>query len=195
MKRLSILVLSSLAALSFSPAAMAATATAVFAGGCFWSMEYDFEKLPGVLAAESGYAGGTVANPTYEQVSRGNTGHAEAVKVSYDTARLSYAQVLDYYWHHIDPTVKDQQFCDKGNEYRTVIFYGDDEQKKAAFASRDALLKTGKFKHIHTEIIPAAPFYKAEAYHQDYARKNPVHYHAYRTGCGRDRRIADVWGK
>jgi peptide-methionine (S)-S-oxide reductase len=170
------------------------TASAIFAGGCFWCMEADFEKLPGVLGAESGYTGGHTANPTYEQVSAGGTGHAESVRVTYDPAKIGYAQLLDYFWHHIDPTVKDRQFCDTGNQYRTAIFYGNEAQRAAAEASKAALLKSGQFKQIYTEIVPATQFYPAEQYHQDYYKKNPVRYHFYRTTCGRDTRVAEVWG-
>jgi len=170
------------------------TASAIFAGGCFWCMEADFEKLPGVLGAESGYTGGHTANPTYEQVSAGGTGHAESVRITYDPAKIGYAQLLDYFWHHIDPTVKDRQFCDTGNQYRTAIFYGNEAQRAAAEASKAALLKSGQFKQIYTEIVPATQFYAAEQYHQDYYKKNPVRYHFYRTTCGRDARVAEIWG-
>lgn len=170
-----------------------ASATAIFAGGCFWCVEADFEKVPGVLAAESGYTGGQSANPTYEQVSAGGTGHAEAVKVIFDPAKVSYARLVDFFWHHIDPTVKDQQFCDVGNQYRTAIFYQDESQRKIAEASRDALKQSGHLPTIHTEIKPAGSFTLAETYHQDYYKKNPVRYHFYRTSCGRDARVAEVW--
>ena len=175
--------------------AQSPSATAVFAGGCFWCVEADFEKLPGVLGAESGYTGGQTANPTYEQVSAGGTGHAESVRVTYDPAKVSYAQLLDYFWHHIDPTVKDRQFCDTGNQYRSAIFYGNEAEHAAADASKAALLKTGQFKQIYTEIVPAARFYPAEQYHQDYYKKNPVRYSFYRTSCGRDARVVEVWGR
>ena len=174
--------------------APAHTATTIFAGGCFWCVEADFEKLPGVLGAESGYTGGQTVNPTYEQVSAGGTGHAESVRVTYDPAKVSYAQLLDYFWRHIDPTVKDRQFCDTGNQYRSAIFYGNEAEHAAAEASKAALLKSGQFKQIYTEIVPAARFYPAEQYHQDYYKKNPVRYSFYRTSCGRDARVAEVWG-
>lgn len=170
-----------------------ATATAILAGGCFWCVEADFEKLPGVLAAESGYIGGHSANPTYEQVSAGGTGHAEAVKITYDPSKVGYAALLDHFWRNIDPTVKDRQFCDVGNQYRTAIFTLDDAQKQAAEASKAALLQSGKVKEIFTEIVPAGRFYPAEQYHQDYYKKNPVRYKFYRTTCGRDRRLEEVW--
>ena len=170
-------------------------ATAIFAGGCFWCVEADFEKLKGVVEAESGYTGGHVANPTYQQVSHGGTGHAESVRVYYDPRQVSYRQLLDYFWHHIDPTVQDRQFCDVGAQYRTAIFYQDEAQKEAAEASKAALEKSGRFARIYTEIVAAGPFYPAEAYHQDYYKKNPIRYHFYRTSCGRDARVDEVWGK
>lgn len=172
-----------------------AEATAVFASGCFWCTEADFEKVPGVLEAESGYIGGRVPNPTYEQVSDGSTGHTEAVRVVYDPAKVNYQQLLDVYWRNVDPTVKDRQFCDVGSQYRSGIFYEGDEQKRAAQASKAALEKSGRFAQIHTEIVPASTFYAAEAYHQDYYKKNPIRYKYYRNGCGRDARLAELWGK
>lgn len=178
---------------STASAAAAQTASAIFAGGCFWCLEADFEKLPGVLAAQSGYTGGGTAHPTYEQVSAGGTGHAESVRVSYDPGKLSYATLLDYFWHHIDPTVKDRQFCDVGNQYRSAIFYDNDAQRSAAEASKAALLKSGQIRQIYTEIVPAKQFYVAEEYHQDYYRKNPIRYRYYRANCGRDARVAQVW--
>lgn len=173
----------------------AQTASALFAGGCFWCVEADFEKLPGVISAESGYTGGTLAQPSYEQVSAGGTGHAEAVRVIYDPAKVSYAQLLDYFWHHIDPTVKNRQFCDIGTQYRSAIFWQNDSERKAAEASRDALLKSGKLAQIQTEIVAASAFYPAEEYHQDYYKKNPVRYNFYRYNCGRDARVKQVWGE
>lgn len=168
--------------------------TAIFAGGCFWCIEADFEKLPGVLAAESGYTGGRTANPSYEQVSAGNTGHTEAIRVSYDPQRLSYPQLLDYFWHHIDPTVRNRQFCDVGTQYRSGIYWQNEVERKAAESSRDALLASGKLRHIETEIVAAATFYPAEEYHQDYYKKNPIRYAYYRQGCGRDARVKQIWG-
>jgi peptide-methionine (S)-S-oxide reductase len=168
--------------------------TAIFAGGCFWCVEADFEKLPGVIEAESGYIGGSVPNPTYKQVSAGGTGHAEAVRVYYDAKKVSYTQLLDYFWHHVDPTVKDQQFCDVGSQYRTAIFYQNDKEKTAAEASKAALEKNGRLAHVYTEIASAGTFTVAEDYHQDYYKKNPIRYKYYRTGCGRDARVAEVWG-
>ncbi len=181
--------------LSQAPAAPAQTATAIFAGGCFWCVEADFDKLPGVIDTESGYTGGTVANPTYELVSAEVTGHAEAVRVTYDPATLSYERLLDYFWRHIDPTVKNEQFCDTGTPYRSAIFYLDETQRLAAEASREALLKSGKFSQIHTEITAAGAFWTAEESHQNYYKKNPLRYHLYRSLCGRDDRLKEVWGK
>lgn len=172
----------------------AGSATAIFAGGCFWCVEQDFEKLPGVIEVESGYTAGRTGNPTYEQVSTGSTGHAEAVRVIYDPRKVSYPQLLDYFWRHIDPTVKDRQFCDTGTPYRSGIYWQNDAERKAAEASRDALLKSGKFKTIHTELAPAATFWLAEDYHQDYYKKHPIRYGFYRMLCGRDARVEEVWG-
>jgi peptide-methionine (S)-S-oxide reductase len=172
-----------------------APASAIFAGGCFWCVEADFEKVPGVTRAESGYVGGKVPNPTYEQVSAGGTGHAEAVRVWYDPQKVTYEQLLDFFWHHVDPTVKDRQFCDVGSQYRTAIFYESDAQRAAAEASKAALEKGKRFARIYTEIAPAGTFYLAEEYHQDYYKKNPIRYRYYRSGCGRDARVAEVWGE
>ncbi len=168
-------------------------ATAIFAGGCFWCIEKDFEKLPGVIEVESGYTAGRTANPSYEQVSAGSTGHTEAVRVIYDPAKVSYPQLLDYFWRHIDPTVKDRQFCDVGTQYRSGIYWANEAERKVAEASRDALIKSGKFKTIHTELAPASPFWLAETYHQDYYKKNPIRYNYYRKSCGRDARVEEVW--
>ena len=177
-----------------APTAPVKSASAIFAGGCFWCVEADFEKLPGVLSAESGYTGGKSANPTYNEVSSGATGHAEAVRVVYDPAIVSYAALLDYFWHHIDPTVKDRQFCDTGNHYRSAIYYNNGEQRALIEQTKAGFLKSGKLKEIHTEIAPAGQFYPAEDYHQDYYKKNPIRYRYYRNGCGRDSRVAEVWG-
>ncbi|OGS92025.1 MAG: peptide-methionine (S)-S-oxide reductase [Gallionellales bacterium GWA2_60_18] len=175
-------------------AANAETKTAIFAGGCFWCIEADFEKLSGVIAVESGYIGGKSPDPTYEQVSRGGTGHTEAVRVQYDPQRVGYDKLLDYFWRHIDPTVKDRQFCDAGSQYRSGIYYQDAEEEKQARASKAALEKSGRFARIHTEIEAAGVFYPAEEYHQDYYKKNPVRYNYYRYGCGRDARVKSLWG-
>jgi peptide-methionine (S)-S-oxide reductase len=169
-------------------------ATAIFAGGCFWCTESDFEKLSGVISAESGYTAGQTANPTYEQVSAGVTGHTEAVRVVYDTAKVSYPQLLEYFWRTIDPTVKDRQFCDSGTQYRSGIYFQNEAERKAAEDSRSALLKDGKVKQVYTEIQMAKVFYPAEEYHQDYYKKNPVRYAYYRKGCGRDARLEQIWG-
>ncbi|MFT5532776.1 MAG: peptide-methionine (S)-S-oxide reductase [Burkholderiaceae bacterium] len=177
-----------------TPAVAPASASAVFGGGCFWCIEADFEKLPGVLEVDSGYAGGKLVNPTYEQVSAGNSGHIEVVKVIYDPAKVSYATLLDYFWHHIDPTVKNRQFCDVGSQYRSAIFVENDAQRAAITASKAAILKGGIIKQIETETIPLTTFYPAETYHQDYYKKNPIRYAYYRNGCGRDARVAEVWG-
>jgi len=175
--------------------APAVTAKATFAGGCFWCVESDFDKVPGVISTTSGYTGGTVANPSYEQVSGKHTGHAESVEIVYDPGQVSYEQLLQHYWHSIDPTTKDRQFCDVGSPYRTAIFTHGDEQMRAALASKAALEKSKPFKDpIVTEIVAAGPFYPAEAYHQDYYLKNPLRYKYYRTGCGRDARLHELWG-
>ncbi|MDP2758801.1 MAG: peptide-methionine (S)-S-oxide reductase MsrA [Sideroxyarcus sp.] len=189
-----ILIACTLLLCTASASAAAGTATAIFAGGCFWCIEADFEKLPGVIAVESGYTGGTLPNPTYAQVSRGGTGHAEAVRVQYDPQQLGYAKLLDYFWRHIDPTVRDRQFCDAGTQYRSAIFYQNDAERQQAEASRAALEKSGRFASIHTEIAAAGVFYPAEEYHQDYYRKNPVRYQYYRYNCGRDARVEALWG-
>lgn len=173
----------------------AAPATAIFASGCFWCTESDFEKLPGVIGAESGYTAGRKENPTYEEVSAGGTGHTEAVRVTYDPRKVSYAQLVDHFWHNVDPTTKDRQFCDGGSQYRSGIYWQTDEERKIAESSRDALLASGKFKTIHTEIMAASKFYPAEDYHQGYYKKNPVRYTYYRYGCGRDARLEELWGK
>ncbi|HEY1059538.1 MAG TPA: peptide-methionine (S)-S-oxide reductase MsrA [Limnobacter sp.] len=172
----------------------AATQTAVFAGGCFWCTESDFDKVPGVLKTTSGYAGGTERNPTYEQVGSGKTGHAEAVQVEFDPARVSYAQLVEHYWKTIDPTVKDRQFCDVGRQYRTAIFYSNDEQKKIAQDSLARLVSSKRFSVVYTEVAPVVGFYPAEEYHQDYYKKNPIRYNYYRSRCGRDDRLVEVWG-
>lgn len=182
-----------LASMLLMHTAQAATATAIFAGGCFWCTESDFEKLPGVIAAESGYTAGKVPNPTYEAVSAGQTGHTEAVRVTYDPAKVTYSQLVEYFWKTIDPSEKDKQFCDSGSQYRSGIYWGSEAERQIAVASRDALLKTGRFQIIHTELAPASTFYLAEAYHQDYYKKNPVRYSYYRNACGRDAQLKRIW--
>jgi peptide-methionine (S)-S-oxide reductase len=171
-----------------------APALAIFAGGCFWCMEGPFDAVEGVLSTTSGYTGGATANPTYDEVSAGGTGHFEAVQVAYDPAKVSYERLLDVFWRNVDPTDSGGQFCDRGDQYRSAIFAGDDAQRKAAQASRDALEKSGRLAgKIATEIRAASEFWPAEEYHQDYAKKNPVRYEYYRYRCGRDRRLAQVW--
>ena len=179
------------------PAAIpAVTKTAVFAGGCFWCTESDFEKLPGVVEAVSGYTGGHVANPSYDQVSAGGTGHVESVKVIYDPASLTYGQLLDYFWRHVDPTDPGGQFVDRGAQYRSVIFYATDEERKLAEESKKRLGASGIFtKPIATEILPLGPFYEAEDYHQNYYKENPLRYRFYRHGSGRDQFLKKVWGE
>ena len=170
-------------------------AVATFAGGCFWCVESDFDKVPGVTETISGYTGGGKANPTYQEVSSGTTGHAESVQVIFDPKKVTYEKLLDTFWVSVDPTVKDRQFCDSGNQYRTAIFYNDESQRKAAEASKAALEKSKPFKEpIVTQIVAAGPFYPAEDYHQDYYMKNPVRYQIYRSGCGRDARLKELWG-
>ena len=169
-------------------------AYALFAGGCFWCIEADFEKLAGVLAVESGYTAGQTPQPTYEQVTSGQTGHTEAVRVLYDPSQVSYAQLVDYFWRHIDPTVKDQQFCDVGPQYRSGIYWQNEAERTVAEASRDALIKSGRFSTIHTELAPSSTFYLAEEYHQDYYKKNELRYNYYRLSCGRDARVKKLWG-
>jgi peptide-methionine (S)-S-oxide reductase len=168
---------------------------AVFAGGCFWCMESDFDHVKGVVATISGYTGGTVPDPGYERVSAGGTGHAESVMVIFDPTVVTYQGLLDAYWMDIDPLAKDAQFCDHGHQYRTAIFYHSGEQKKLAEDSKAALQASGKLQgEIQTEISPAGPFYAAEDYHQDYYKKNPVRYKFYRWNCGRDQRVRMLWG-
>jgi peptide-methionine (S)-S-oxide reductase len=168
-------------------------AVATFAGGCFWCTEADFDKVPGVISTTSGYTGGRVANPSYAQVSAGGTGHAEAVEVVYDPHKVSYDELLSYYWRHVDPTVRNRQFCDVGEQYRTAIFVHDDEQRRLAEASKKKVEAELK-QPIYTEIVPAGPFYKAEDYHQDFYQKNPTKYKFYRWNCGRDQRLEQLWG-
>lgn len=171
-------------------------AKATFAGGCFWCMEPPFDKLPGVVSTTSGYTGGKKVNPTYQEVSGGGTGHTEAVQVVYDPKKVSYEKLLEVFWRNVDPTDAGGQFCDRGSQYRTGIFVHDEEQKRLAEASKAALAKNKPFKQpLVTEIVPAATFYPAEDYHQDYYTKNPLRYKFYRSGCGRDARLAELWGK
>lgn len=168
---------------------------AIFAGGCFWCTESDFDKLPGVVATTSGYIGGTVANPTYKQVVAGKTGHVEAVKIQFDKTVTSFPELLNAFWPTIDPTFEEGQFCDIGPQYRSVIFYLNPEQQALAEASKEVLAASGRFDQpVVTEILPATEFYTAEDYHQDYYIKNPLRYAYYRNNCGRDERLESLWG-
>jgi peptide-methionine (S)-S-oxide reductase len=172
------------------------TARATFAGGCFWCMEAPFDEVPGVISTTSGYAGGSVKNPSYEQVSSGVTGHAEAIQVVYDPAKVTYEQLLDVFWRNVDPLDGGGQFCDRGSQYRTGIFYEGAEQKTAAEASKRRLEESGLLPgRVVTEITPLDAFYPAEEYHQNFYKKNFLRYHSYRTGCGRDRRLKELWGR
>lgn len=169
-------------------------ATAIFAGGCFWCMEPPYDELEGVAATISGYTGGHVSDPSYEQVTSGTTGHVEAVKVLYDPKKITYARLLEVFWKNIDPTTPDRQFCDVGTQYRSAIFYLDPDQKQEAEQSRDAIMRSKSFKEpIVTEIMAASPFYEAEDYHQDFYIKNPIRYKIYRFNCGRDQRLKELW--
>ena len=184
-----------LAAAVTGAAAQEKTATAIFAGGCFWCVEADFDKVPGVISTTSGYIGGTVKNPSYQQVSGGATGHAEAVQVVYDPAKVTYAKLLDTFWRNIDPLAKDKQFCDSGDEYRSAVFYLDDEQKKQAEETKKQVEAKFAPKQVYTQIVKATEFYKAEDYHQDFYKKNEARYKFYRWNCGRDQRLEQLWGK
>lgn len=173
----------------------AKTEVATFAGGCFWTMEHAFDDVPGVVSAVSGYTGGHVRNPSYEDVSSGTTGHVESVEVHYDPSKISYAKLLDIYFHDIDPTQVGGQACDSGDEYRSMIFAHDAAQQKQAQAYKDALQRSGAFKQpIAVQVVAAGAFYPAEDYHQQYTKKNPDSYARYRIGCGRDRRLQAIWG-
>lgn len=170
--------------------------TAIFAGGCFWCMEAPFDQLPGVTEVLPGYTGGKKLKPTYEEVSSGSTGHAEAIRVVYDPALISYSKLLDVFWHQVDPTTEDAQFCDHGSQYRSGIFYTTEQQKTEAEKSKQDLQKSGVFKSkLVTEITKASEFYVGEEYHQHYYKKNPIRYRYYRNGCGRDRYLESIWGK
>jgi methionine-S-sulfoxide reductase len=172
------------------------TAIATFGSGCFWCTESDFDKVPGVLETVSGYMGGHVKNPTYRQVSRGGTGHAEVVQITYDPAKVTYAELLDHFWRNVDPFDRTGQFCDRGSQYRPAIFTHSDKQAQIAKKSRRDLDTSGRFdKKIVVEITPASAFTPAESYHQDFYKKNPAHYWRYRIGCRRDERLKAIWGK
>lgn len=171
------------------------TATATFAGGCFWCMEPPFEQLEGVTDVTVGYTGGHKKNPTYDEVSEGGTGHAESVQVTYDPVKISYEKLLDVFWHNIDPVTPNAQFCDHGRQYRSAIFYHDEKQRELAEASKRQLDESKRFSSpIVTEIVAASDFYPAEEYHQKYHQKNPIRYKYYRWNCGRDRRLKELWG-
>lgn len=175
--------------------AIATKQSAIFAGGCFWCMQKPFDQQAGVIDTIVGYTGGHIEDPTYEQVSDGDTGHREAIQVIYDPERVSYEKLLEIFWHNVDPVDPSGQFCDKGFQYTSAIFYADEQQKKQAIASQQALEQNPKFAEVYTEIIAATIFYPAEDYHQDYYKKNPVRYKFYRYSCGRDKRLQQVWGK
>lgn len=169
---------------------------ATFAGGCFWCMEEAFEAVEGVVSVTSGYTGGHKVNPDYEEVSAGGTGHAEAVEILYDPERVIYAKLLEVFWRNIDPTTPDRQFCDRGNQYRSAIFYQNETQKRLAEESKQAVEKSKPFKEsIVTQIVPASAFYGAEDYHQSFYKKNPIRYKFYKYNCGRAQRLEELWGK
>ena len=170
-------------------------AVATFAGGCFWCVEADFDKVAGVISTTSGYTGGKVANPTYNQVVSGTTGHTEAVEIVYDPSKVTFQKLLDVFWRNHDPLAKNRQFCDSGEQYRAGIFYHDDEQKRLAEETRKAVQTKFAPRVVHTEVTKATAFYKAEDYHQEYYEKNPVRYRLYRFNCGRDQRLEELWGK
>jgi peptide-methionine (S)-S-oxide reductase len=179
------------AAASTSPAIEKAT----FAGGCFWCMEGPFANLPGVVSVASGYTGGQKKNPTYEEVSSGSTGHAESVQIVYDPKKISYSDLLKVFWHNIDPTTPNRQFCDAGSQYRSAVFFHDETQKRLAEESKRAIETSRKLPGpIVTQIVPASEWTPAEEYHQHFYKKNPVRYHEYRSGCGRDARLKELWG-
>ncbi|MBK9947019.1 MAG: peptide-methionine (S)-S-oxide reductase MsrA [Nitrospira sp.] len=172
------------------------SAKAYFAGGCFWCMEEAFEKVEGVISVVSGYMGGTAANPTYEEVSAGRTGHAEAVEVTYDPTRVTYQKLLDAFWHNVDPLTPNAQFCDHGTQYRSAVFYSTEEEKRLTEKSKAMVEQAKKFPApIVTQLVSAATFYPAEDYHQDYYKKNPLRYKYYKYGCGRANRLEALWGK
>ena len=190
-----VLLVVSAGAWSSGPPPAAASSVATFAGGCFWSMQKAFDGVPGVVEVTAGYAGGTTVDPTYKDVGTGSTGHAESVEVTFDPARVSYERLLDVYWHHIDPLTPNAAFCDHGPQYRSIIFYHDAAQQRAAEASKRALDESHRFATpIVTAIQPATRFYLAKEYHQRFYRKHPARYEAYRIGCRRDERLRQLWG-
>ncbi len=174
-----------------SPAALAAPQKAYFAGGCFWCMEQAFEEVEGVSEVISGYLGGQIKNPTYEQVVQGNSGHIESIEVHYDDAKVSYETLLYHYWINVDPTVSNRQFCDRGPQYRSALFYQNEKQKSKIEASFEKVEKL--FTKVHTEVLPYKTFYAAEGYHQDYYKKNPIRYKFYKYNCGRENRLNALW--
>ena len=183
-----------LSVLSAFSASAAPSATAAFAGGCFWSMEHVFDELPGVIAVTVGYAGGSTKNPTYEQVEAGITGHAESVQVVFDPERITYDALLDAYWRNVDPTDGAGQFCDHGTQYRPIIFYADEAQKRAAEASKTAIVQSHRFSRVMPQVLPVGVFWRGEDYHQHYYKTHAAAYTMYRIGCGRDRRLHELWG-
>ena len=196
MKKINILLAGMLFALLVGGSVYAADLEkAIFAGGCFWCMEAPFDKLPGVVSVTAGYTGGHKKNPTYKEVSAGGTGHAEAVQVVYDPSKISYSALLAVFWRNVDPTVTDRQFCDVGHQYRAAIFYQGEEQRKSALQSKAEVEKSRPFREaVVTGITPATEFYPAEEYHQHYYKKNPLRYSYYRSGCGRYKRLKELWG-
>ena len=196
MQLVSILLLMSLSMLSWAETQKKQTASAVFAGGCFWCMEGPFDKLDGVISTTSGYSGGHVDNPTYEQVSAGKSGHIEVLQVTYDPAIVSYQQLLQTFWVNIDPLDGGGQFCDRGSHYAAAIFYANEAERESAQDSLLALVESGRFEApIRTQLLAATKFYPAESYHQNYYQRNPVRYKYYRWSCGRDQRLNEVWGE
>jgi len=193
-----ILTMTGLSVMLFAATTVGAAANlekATFAGGCFWCMEHPFDEIPGVVSVTSGYTGGQKINPTYEEVSAGGTGHAESVQIVYDPTKVTYEKLLTIFWHNIDPLARDRQFCDGGHQYRSAIFYHNEEQHRLALQSKAQLEKNKAFKEpIMTEIVRATEFYPAEEYHQHYYKKNPIRYKYYRTSCGRDKRLKELWG-
>jgi peptide-methionine (S)-S-oxide reductase len=193
------LFFASLAAFAFLVVAAAGaqpqTATATFAGGCFWSMEHVFDDLPGVVSVTVGYAGGSAKNPTYERVEMGVTGHAESVQVVFDPKKITYDALLDAYWHNIDPTDGAGQFCDHGTQYRPIIFYADEDQKRLAEQSKAALEQSHRFKRVMPQIVTASTFWRGEEAHQHFYKTHAAQYRMYRAGCGRDARLRELWGK
>lgn len=193
---LAFFLISPLTHLSADNSSSTNTETAILAGGCFWCIESDYEKLKGVVDVVSGYIGGHVKNPTYEQVSNGGSGHIEAVKITYKADIISYDQILTYFWKHVDPTRNDGQFCDTGPQYRPAIFHQNPQQKEIAITSTEKINNIKPFKEpLKVELIKASQFYLAEQYHQDYYKKNPIRYRFYRYNCGRDKRVEQLWGK